>query len=345
MSSTIHGKRTRVVVASVQGRATLAASSAAELEAIADVRYVATRHALSGAEAATVFAGAEVVAFTPKVAPRMDEALLAVLPRLSGVAVYATGYDFLDVELLDRYGITLTYLPDYSTTSVAEHTLGMLLALSRRIHLGNDRSRGLVPAETSLRGFELAGRTLGIVGFGRIGRAFGRLATALDMRILAVDPRGGRVGTEGVRLVPFGDVLREADAVAVMCPAGRDREPVLGPAEIAQLRTGAVLVNASRARLVDTDAVAAAIRAGRVRGYAVDDVVFDWRQHADLLTEGRVVQTGHSAWWSDEVLERGGAMWGEHIRRLVLGSPIDVVSAPSCRRGDHLSEREEAGAC
>ncbi|MDA8371421.1 MAG: NAD(P)-dependent oxidoreductase [Nocardiopsaceae bacterium] len=327
MFDTLDSRRPRVAVASVRGRATLPETAAHELETVADVSYLATEQALTRTEAAAAFAEAEVVAFTPKVAPPVDEALLEDLSKLRGIAIYATGYDFLDLDLLDKYGVALSHLPEYSTTSVAEHALGMLLSLSRRIHLGNDRCRELVPMETSLRGFELAGRTLGIVGFGRIGSTLGQLGQALGMQVIAADPRRDRVEAAGVQHLPFNDVLQQADVVAVLCSAEHVCEPILGTAEIARMRPGAVLVNTSRPHLVDEEAVATAIRAGRLRGYAVDDAVFDPQKYGDLLTEGRIVQTGHSAWWSDEVLERGGAMWAEHIRRLALGSPIDVVSA------------------
>lgn len=325
MRNTVAVRRPKVVVVSVQGRGTLPATDAARLDSVADVTYVSRACPLTRSEAITVFAEAEVIAFTPKVAPPIDETLLAALPRLRGIALYATGYDFLDTELLARHGVVLTHLATYSATSVAEHALGLLLTLSRRIHLGNDRSRGYVHAATSLRGFELAGRTLGVVGLGRIGSRVAELAQALGMRVVAADPRERTGQLSGVRTLELGALLEQADAVCVLCSARYAGEAIISGPELAAMRPGAVLVNASRASLVDTDAVAEAVRAGRLRGYGVDDVVFDPQLHGDLLTEGRVVQTGHSAWWSDEVLERGGAMWGESIRRLALDRPVGVV--------------------
>lgn len=317
--------RPRVVVASVQGRATLPDEGALRIESVADVTYVPCPEGLTRQAAASVFAGAEVVAFTPKVAPPVDEPLLAALPGLRGIALYATGYDFLDLELLHRYGVVLSHLPEYSTVSVAEHALGLLLTLSRRIHLANDRSRALVPQGTSLRGFELAGRILGVIGLGRIGSRFTQLGRALGMQVLAADPREGRAVPEGVTVVTHDELLERADAVVVLCSATYGSGPVVGPLELATMRRGSVLVNASRASLVDTDAVAAALRCGWLRGYAVDDAVFDRKAHGDLLAEGRAVQTGHSAWWSDEVLVRGGALWAESIRRLAIDRPVNVV--------------------
>ncbi|RVX46454.1 glycerate dehydrogenase [Nonomuraea polychroma] len=318
-------ERPRVVVASVQGRGTLPPKDALRLEAVADVTYLASDRQLSRETALSAFARAEIVAFTPKVAPPIDDDLLTALPGLRGMAVYATGYDFIDVDLLDRHGVVLTYLPRYSTVSVAEHTIGLLLTLSRRIHLAHDRSRGRVPPNISLRGFELAGRTLGVVGLGHIGSRVARLAQGFGMRVVATDIRSHLCPPPHVTVTDLGELLTRAHAVTLHCPAARHGRPIVAAPQLRLMREGSVLVNTGRPALVDNTAVLAAIRAGRLRGYAVDDVICDPEEHADLLIQGRVVQTGHSAWWSDEVLERGGAMWAESIRRMALGSPVDVV--------------------
>lgn len=95
------------------------------------------------------------------------------------------------------------------------------------------------------------------------------------------------------------------------------------------MASGGLLVNVARAALVDTAAAAAAVRSGALRGYAVDDDVLDRDADGDLLAEGRVLQTGHSAWWRDETLERGRRMWGEHLLAAVTGAPLDTVGLPA----------------
>lgn len=315
--------RPTVVVASVRGRKTFPDHQAARLEGVADVTFLERDGAMSTGEALAAFGDAEVVAVTPKVTPTIDTTLLEGLPRLRALSLYATGYDFIDVPELTRRGITLSVLPDYSTISVAEHAIGLILTLSRRIHLGNDRSRGLVHAATSLRGFELAGKTLGIIGCGRIGGRVATLAQAFGMQVVAydIDPKPA----PGVTYVDLAELLESSHVVAVHCPMVFGAPAMLGAGELALMRSGSALVNASRAELVDAAAVVEAVRSGHLRGYAVDDEVFSGAGVADLLTEGRIVQTGHSAWWSDEVLDRGGLMWAEHIHALIAGTPIDVV--------------------
>lgn len=264
--------------------------------------------------------------------PRLDAALLDQLPHLRGVVLHATGHDLVDVALLTSRGIGLSVLPDYATDAVAEHGLALLLGLATRLHLAHDRSRGLVPPETSLRGMELRGRVLGVLGVGRIGLRTAQLGQALGMHVLGcdVDPAAARrAAGHGVGVVDLPQLLRLSDAVAVCADSSHRQAPVLGAAELALLRPGALLVNAARPALVDTGAVVRAVRSGRLRGYAVDDVVLDSAVDGDLLAEGRVLQTGHSTWWRDESLERGARTFAGHLLAAVQGRPRDLVEAPS----------------
>jgi phosphoglycerate dehydrogenase-like enzyme len=328
--------RPRVVVASVQGRKSLAERAAAELERVADVTFLARDGALTPDEAVAAFADADIVAITPKVSPPLTAGLVDRLPRLRAVCLHATGYDFVDVTALRAAGVEVTTLPDYSTRSVAEQTLGLLLSVSARIHLANDRSRGLVGHHTSLRGFELAGRTLGIIGCGRIGSAVARLAQAVGMTTIAydIDPKP----VDGVTYVDRDQLLRTSDVVTLHCPLAYDAPPMLGPEELRRMPPGSVLLNSSRAALVDDEAVVAAVRDGHLRGYAVDDELLGGPEVDDLLREGRILQTGHSAWWTDETLARGAEAWGEAILATLAGDPVHTavpVAAPTSIAAPH----------
>ncbi|GGI06059.1 2-hydroxyacid dehydrogenase [Egicoccus halophilus] len=313
----------RLVVVSVQGNKSLPAERLADLERLATVDYLAREDAMSPDEAIAAFADADVVAVTPKVSPPLTGDLVARLPRLRGIVLHATGYDFVDVAALQRQGVVVSTLPSYSTRSVAEQTIGMLLALSSRLHLGNDRSRGLVAPTTSLRGFELAGRTLGIIGCGRIGSTVAALAQGLGMTTIAHDIAPKPV--TGVTYVERDELLDRSHVVSLHTPLAWGAPPMLGAAEFARMPEGSVLVNSSRSALVDDDAMIDAIRRGHLRGYAVDDETLGGPRVDDLLREGRILQTGHSAWWTDEVLERGATMWADAIVAMLTGEPTNVA--------------------
>jgi phosphoglycerate dehydrogenase-like enzyme len=320
-----------LVVISRRGRDSLPTDCWAELNRLADVREIRSDGPLSRIEAATVLADAELLGVTNLCLPPIDAELLDRLTRLRGIVLYATGYDHLDVPLLHSRGIELSVLPRYATTAVAEHAIAMLMALATRLHLANDRSRGECAPDVSLRGIELSGRTLGVIGVGRIGRRVARLARSLGMRVVAtdIDPLAVlRARASGIRTGELAWVLARSDAVAVCASHRFGAGPLLGASDLVLMRKDALLVNVARAGLVDTDAAITAVRAGRLRGYAVDDTVVDPARDGDLLAEGRVLQTGHSAWWRDEVIERGARMWGERLIAAARGRPRDLVTGP-----------------
>jgi phosphoglycerate dehydrogenase-like enzyme len=323
--------RPRLVVLSRQGRASLPGDLWPWLHEAGDVSVVRRDAAPDRDTAVALLRDADLLGATNVCLPRLDAPLLDALPRLRGIVLLATGYDHLDVPDLRRRGIGLSVLPDYATAAVAEHGLAMVLALATRLHLANDRSRGEVAAGTSLRGVELAGRTVGVVGVGHIGSRLTQLARGIGMRVVGtdIDPAAVRRAVAGgVEMTDLGDLLRCSDVVALAASHVLGRPAILGPRELDRLRPGAFVVNVGRPALVDTPAVAAALRTRRLRGYAVDDVVLDPVRDADLVREGRVLQTGHSAWWRDEVLDRGARMWGEHLLAAVRGRPLDAVTWP-----------------
>lgn len=321
--------RPRLLVLSRQGEASLPEHAVPELECLADVRVVARQRAPDPQEAARLLGDVDVLAATNICLPRIDDALLDAAPRLTGLVLYATGYDHLDLALLSRRGVTVSVLPAYATVAVAEHCLAQMLALSTRLHLAQERSKGWQPQTASLRGIELAGRTLGVVGAGRIGSRVITLATAIGMHVVAhdIDPvvQIERLAA-GTRMLELHDLLADSDVVALCADAHHGPLPVLGAREIRRLRAHAFVVNVGRPQLVDTAAALAAIRAGRLRGYAVDEVVVDPARDMDVLDEGRLLQTGHSAWWRDEVLTRGREHWYQHIIAMLHGAPLDVVT-------------------
>jgi phosphoglycerate dehydrogenase-like enzyme len=323
---------TSVVVLSRQGTRTLAWDDVVRLERVADVRYHELRCPPSGVEAIALLEGAEILATTNACMPTLDTALLDALPMLRAVVLYATGYDHVDVELLASRGIVLSVLPDYATNAVAEHAMAMLLSMATRLHLAHGRSRGTAPSDASLRGIELAGRTMGVLGVGRIGMRVAQLGAAFGMRVLGYDDDTAAIGAarhEGITMTGRDRVLAKADALMVCASHSYDAPAVIGLDELDRMRSDAFVVNVARAALVDTAAATAAIRAGAIRGYAVDDVVLDPDVDGDLLAEGRVLQTAHSAWWRDEVLDRGRRMWAQHLLAVIEGRPLDAVTWPS----------------
>lgn len=213
----------------------------------------------------------------------VDDAFLARAPRLRIVAGALKGYDNFDVAACTRRGIWLTIVPDLLTIPAAELTVGLMIGLSRRVvegdrYVRSGRYQGWRPR---LYGRGLAGETAGLVGMGAIGRAVAERLAAFDMRLVCSDPNP--VLPQSPRFhaarMPLETLLATADFVILGAPLVKGTIHLLNEARLAQMKPGAFLINPSRGSLVDENAVAAALEAGRLGGYAADAFEMeDWRR-------------------------------------------------------------------
>jgi phosphoglycerate dehydrogenase-like enzyme len=151
------------------------------------------------------------------------------------------------------------------------------------------------------------------------------------MRVVGADSdmsAADRARRAGVRVLELNELLTEADVVSLCASRRFGAAPLVGSRELRQMSPEALLVNAARSSLVDTAAVIAALREGRLSGYGVDDCLPAADGQAELAAQGRLLQTGHSAWWRDEAMSRGADHWGERLIAAAIGSPQDVVTWP-----------------
>ena len=219
-------------------------------------------------------ADSEIV-FTNKVT--FDETVLAQLPKLKYIGIFATGYNVIDVEAARRRRITVTNIPKYSTDSVVQLTFAHLLNLTFKLgeHTesvrGGDWSRSIDFCYWNSSLVELAGLTFGVVGYGAIGKKVAHIAEAFGMNPIAYSPRlspGER--DEAVRFVDFDELLKTSDIVSLHCPLKDDNHGMIGAAQLAKMKPTAFLLNLSRGSLLDEAAVAEALNSGRIAGAGLD---------------------------------------------------------------------------
>jgi D-3-phosphoglycerate dehydrogenase len=233
-----------------------------------------------------------------------------LIERLNGCRVLArcgTGYDNIDVAAAAERGIEVVYVPDYGIDDVADHTIALLLTCARKVALC-DRAvrRGEWPGYGELRPMRrLRGRTLGLLGFGRIARGVATRAGALGLELAAHDPfvEEGILREHGVRPLDRDELFRRADILSVHVPLTEATRHLVGPAELALMKPGGILVNTSRGQVVDSSAVAVALAEGRLAGAGLD--VFETAPlPADdpLRRHETVVFTPHSAAYTEEAL-------------------------------------------
>jgi lactate dehydrogenase-like 2-hydroxyacid dehydrogenase len=230
---------------------------------------------------------------------RVDDALLAQAPKLKIVANVAVGYNNLDVAACTRHGVAATNTPDVLNESVADHAWALLLAAARRI---GEAERWLRAGRWQrwtfdmLPGADLHGRTLGIVGMGRIGRAIARRAAGFSMRVLYCNRRRLPAEQEdGALWVAKEEMLREADHVILMVPYSPSAHHLIGAAELALMKPTAVLVNIARGGVVDDAALIKALREGRLAAAGLDVFEGEPQLNPGFLELENAVLTPHIA--------------------------------------------------
>ncbi len=273
-------------------------------------------------------AGAEVLLTNKAIVSRTA---IERLPDLKYIGVLATGYNIVNVEAAQQRGIVVTNVPTYGTRSVAQATFAHLLNLTH--HTGEHAAGVREGRWTAAADFcswdfplvELAGRTLGIVGFGRIGRAVARIALAMEMNVLAYDT-GPAESMQGVRIVDLETVFRESDAVTLHCPLTAENTGLVNAERLAWMKPTAFLINTARGPLVDEKALAVALEAEQIAGAGLDVLSVEPPPANNPLIGARNCYiTPHQAWATLAARQRLLDVVVENLRAFLAGTPRNVV--------------------
>jgi glyoxylate reductase len=259
----------------------------------------------------------------PMLTDRVDDELLdAAGPQLRVVANYAVGIDNIDLEACRRRGVVVSNTPDVLTEATAELTVALMLSLLRRVAEGDRlirRGEHWIWAPNLMLGQGLAGLTLGLVGYGRIGQAVERLARAHGMEVVHTRRSGG---------LPLDELLAEADVVSLHLPLSDETRHLIDEAALARTKPTAVLVNTSRGPIVHEQALVDALEAGRIAGAALDVFEHEPEVHPGLLGLENVVLVPHLGSATRETREAMGMLCVEALRAVLLENrvPANAVS-------------------
>lgn len=269
-----------------------------------------------------------------------DADLLRGAEKLEYIGESATGVNNIDLDYCREHGITVCNAPAYSTEAVAQHVFAFLLDHFSRVHEYNNfvQQGEWIKSYTFSRFVydqaELAGKTIGLVGFGRIGQKVAAIANAFDMDVLAFSRSrcsdlapGERRPGDSVTFVPFDTLLEESDIVSIHCPLNRESEKLFSDETFAEMKEGAYLVNTARGPIIDEPALAAALKSGQLSGAALD--VLDkepMSEDCPLLGIENCVITPHVAWAPLETRQRLVDITVDNLRAYLNGSPVNVVN-------------------
>jgi D-lactate dehydrogenase len=282
---------------------------------------------------------------------KIDTAVLTHFPNLKLIATRSTGYDHIDLAACAARGVVVSSVPSYGENTVAEFAFALILSLSRKIHQAYSQVRetGSFSFE-ALQGFDLAGKTLGVIGTGRIGMHTTRMGKGFGMKVVAFDlhPDEKKATDNGFTYVDLDTLLKEADVVSLHVPETTETHHLLSAEKLALMKSTALLINTSRGGIVDTEALARALKEGKLGGAGLDVLEEEGviRDEADFLFRGHpeghnlktiianhvlidlpnVIITPHNAFNTREALERILDTTVQNVSAFVSGTPQNVVT-------------------
>ena len=255
----------------------------------------------------------------------LDRAHLERLDSCLAIVRYGVGLDNVDIDAATELGIAVGNVPEYGHEEISNHAIALLLGLSRKLFefdAAVRRGGTGIPAPQSVA--RLSRRTLGLVGYGRIGRRVAEKARAFGLEVVAYDPYAGTA--DGVELLGLDELLRRADILSLHVPLTPETRHMIGARELALLAPGSLVINIGRGGLVDEDALVAALHSGHIAGAALDVTEIEpLPLDSPLLDAPNVILTPHVAWVSDVALEDLKRLTAENTLRLIgAREPVTV---------------------
>jgi D-lactate dehydrogenase len=275
-----------------------------------------------------------------------DQVNAAVIARLHSlgvrlIALRCAGYNNVDLSAAKKHGVTVVRVPAYSPYAVAEHTIALMLALNRKLHRAYNRVREGNLALDGLVGFDMHGKTVGVIGTGQIGTVVAQILTGFGCPTLAFDPfPNATCGSLGVRYVELNQLFAESDIITVHCPLTPENKHLINGQALEKMKKGVMLINTSRGALLDTVAIVEGLKNGRIGYLGLDvyeeeeEIFFEDRSgsilsddvFARLLTFPNVIITGHQAFFTREALLNISATTIDNITKFENNQPLDKLA-------------------
>ncbi|WP_448902522.1 D-2-hydroxyacid dehydrogenase [Eubacterium sp.] len=259
----------------------------------------------------------------------MNKETLKNAGNVKYIGLFATGYNNVDIEYTNERNITVCNAGSYSTNAVAQHVFALILEHYNKVGEYNKfvKDGGWIHSE-KFSPFkpmkEMDGRTLGIIGYGSIGKKVAKIAQAFDMKVLAYNRSPKK--DEGVRFVEMDELLEKSDIVSIHCPLNRDSEKMCNKEFFAKMKDGALFINTSRGGVVDEQALIDAVKSKKISGAGLDVVAVEpMEKHEEILDIDNIIITPHSAWAPVETRTRLVEIVKNNIKKWVAGDPVNVI--------------------
>ena len=269
---------------------------------------------------------AEIIVCNKSIMNRMT---LKDAKNVKYIGLFATGYNNVDIEYTNERNITVCNAGSYSTNAVAQHVFALILEHYNKVGEYNKfvKDGGWIHSE-KFSPFkpmkEMDGRTLGIVGYGSIGKKVAKIAQAFDMKVLAYNRSPKK--DESVRFVEMDELLEKSDIVSIHCPLNSDSEKMCNKEFFEKMKDGALFINTSRGGVVDEQALIDAVKSKKISGAGLDVVAVEpMEKHEEILDIDNIIITPHSAWAPVETRTRLVEIVKNNIKKWVAGAPVNVI--------------------
>lgn len=294
------------------------------LKKLGQILFV-TRANLAKKEAIKYLKDADIAAITPSSIKSFNREIINSCPKLKGIALNTTGWDFVDLKAACERDIPVSNIPHYASQSVAEHTFALIFAVAKHIVAADKSVRAANSDFKPFLGWELKEKTLGIIGLGSIGSLVAEIGLALGMKVLAYNPSAKK--KKGVENVSFENVFGKSDVVSIHCPLNKETENLIGEKELNLMKPAAILINTAREAIVNKNALIKALKNKKIAGYGVDLAIMRTDLNKEPLFQfENVVATPHNAFYTKEAIEREIEMWIDNIKAHVRGKQKNVVN-------------------
>lgn len=260
----------------------------------------------------------------------LNKTVLSSAKSLRFLSLNTIGFDLVDLEAAKENNILISNIPGYSADAVAEHAIALMFATVRRLIQMDKKVREkpyeIDPADTSqlpLLGFNLRGKTLGIVGLGSIGRRVAEIGNGIGMHVIAYNR--SKKSIPNVEAVTLDALLSDSDVVSLHIPLNSESEGMIGKAQLSQMKSHSVLINTARGKIVDNHALYNALKEGVIGGAGLDTLA-EWDTSNPLLSLDNTVITPHGAWYTKESFENLAEMVTVNVEAYSAGNPINLIT-------------------
>lgn len=318
-----------------------------KLEKSFEIKYFEEKLNAENADLASGFDGA--IAFVNDTINRNTLKILAE----GGVKILAmrcAGYNNINFKAAHEYGIKVVRVPVYSPYAVAEHTIALLLTLNRKIHKAYSRTRDFNFALNGLTGFDLNGKTVGVIGTGKIGQIFIKICQGFGMRVLAYDPY--KIENPTFEYAELDEIYRQSDAISLHCPLTEDTHHILNAEAFSKMKSSVYIINTSRGGLIDSEALLDALKSRRIAGAGLDvyeeeaevffedcsDTIVNDDILARLVSLPNVLLTSHQAFLTEEALKNIAEITIGNLEDYFAGKPLKNQICYDCCSGGTTSD-------